>query len=98
MSFHLSFLKSRFVQKSISLALFSLSAFLILSFYSYNADDPSFSTANSQIVDPFIHNLMGWPGALLSDVMLQYIGFACDIKRGGRIAQILIYCTYNKKD
>ncbi|MBP9693528.1 MAG: DNA translocase FtsK 4TM domain-containing protein [Alphaproteobacteria bacterium] len=76
MSFHLSFLKSRFVQKSISLALFSLSAFLILSFYSYNADDPSFSTANSQIVDPFIHNLMGWPGALLSDVMLQYIGFA----------------------
>lgn len=76
MSFHLSFLKSRFVQKSISLALFGLSAFLILSFYSYNADDPSFSTANSQIVDPFIHNLMGWPGALLSDLMLQYIGFA----------------------
>lgn len=76
MSFHLSFLKSRFVQKTISLALFSLSAFLILSFYSYNADDPSFSTANSQIIDPFIHNFMGWPGALASDLLLQYVGFA----------------------
>lgn len=76
MSFYMPFLKSRFVQKSISLALLGLSVFLLLSFYSYNADDPSFSTANPQSVDPFIHNLMGWPGALLSDLMLQYVGLA----------------------
>lgn len=76
MSFNLSFLKTRFVQKSISLALLGLSVFLILSFFSYNADDPSLSTANSQLIDPFIHNLMGWPGAFISDLLLQYLGFA----------------------
>lgn len=63
------FLRRRSIQLS-GLCLLAFAVFLVISLITYSPSDPSLNTANSTDVS----NLMGIPGALLSDVLLQAVG------------------------
>ncbi|QEX19940.1 DNA translocase FtsK [Hypericibacter terrae] len=65
------FLKRRAVELG-GLLLLALAAVLLLSLLSYNADDPSLNTATGSSV----RNLMGYPGSVIADLLLQALGIA----------------------
>jgi len=52
--------------------LWTLSAFALFALATWNADDPSWSYA----ADTPVTNAMGYPGAVLSDIFMQFFGIA----------------------
>ncbi len=66
-----AFLKRRAVELG-GLLLLTLAAVLLLSLLSYNANDPSLNTATGSSV----RNLMGYPGSVIADLLLQALGIA----------------------
>ena len=56
----------------IGSVIMMMSVFIALSLLFYNANDRSFNVAN----DDAIKNIMGAPGAFISDLIMQMIGFA----------------------
>jgi S-DNA-T family DNA segregation ATPase FtsK/SpoIIIE len=65
------FLKRRAVELG-GLLLLVLAAVLLLSLLSYNVNDPSLNTATGSSV----RNLMGYPGSVIADLLLQALGIA----------------------
>ncbi|MGH6880224.1 MAG: DNA translocase FtsK 4TM domain-containing protein, partial [Hypericibacter sp.] len=65
------FLRRRAVELG-GLLLLALAAVLLLSLLSYNANDPSLNTATGSSV----RNLMGYPGSVIADLLLQALGIA----------------------
>ncbi|MEO5330659.1 MAG: DNA translocase FtsK 4TM domain-containing protein [Magnetococcus sp. YQC-5] len=61
------------VYEAIGLILLCLAAFLLLTLLSHHPDDPSFNYASGSGV---IHNLTGKIGAYLSDMLIQFFGYA----------------------
>jgi len=57
------------------LALFLAAIGLMLALFTYRPADPSFNTASGLPV----HNLMGRPGAVVSDLALQYLGITAGL-------------------
>jgi len=53
-------------------ALWTLSAFVLFALATWNAGDPSWSYA----ADAPVTNAMGYPGAVLSDLLMQFFGIA----------------------
>ena len=66
-----SFLKKR-IKELAGLILLTSMALLSAAFFTYNASDPSWNSANTAT----IINILGVPGAILSDLMIQMIGIA----------------------
>jgi S-DNA-T family DNA segregation ATPase FtsK/SpoIIIE len=62
----------RQVEFFAGLLLWALSAFMLFSLATWNAGDPSWSYA----ADAPVRNAMGYPGAILSDIALQFFGIA----------------------
>ncbi|MFT4359889.1 DNA translocase FtsK 4TM domain-containing protein, partial [Bartonella bacilliformis] len=56
----------------IGLGLFSLIIFCVVSLATWNVADPSLTRANMHKIT----NLMGWPGAVFSDLFMQFFGLA----------------------
>ncbi|MCI5075507.1 DNA translocase FtsK [Oricola sp.] len=65
-------LMQRQVEMLAGLALWALGAFMLFSLATWNAGDPSWSYA----ADTPVRNAMGYPGAVLSDLALQFFGIA----------------------
>ena len=64
-----SFLKKR-VEELAGLVLLTFMAFLSVAFFTYNASDASWNSANTATVI----NIVGVPGAIISDLLIQMIG------------------------
>lgn len=62
----------RQLMRSVGLALLGFCGFAVASLATWNVADPSFSHATSNAVS----NAMGYPGAVLSDLALQFFGLA----------------------
>ncbi|MGN6768254.1 MAG: DNA translocase FtsK [Rhizobiaceae bacterium] len=62
----------RLVERTIGLALFGGVAFAVASLATWNVDDPSFSNAT----DHALSNAMGYPGAVVSDLLMQFFGLS----------------------
>ncbi|RST88360.1 DNA translocase FtsK [Aquibium carbonis] len=62
----------RQLMRSIGLALLGFCGFAVASLATWNVADPSFSHATSNAVT----NAMGYPGAVLSDLAMQFFGLA----------------------
>ncbi|MGN6465240.1 MAG: DNA translocase FtsK 4TM domain-containing protein, partial [Rhizobiaceae bacterium] len=62
----------RIVERTIGLALFAGTAFSVASLATWNVDDPSFSNATEHSVA----NAMGYPGAVVSDLLMQFLGLS----------------------
>ncbi|ALE03178.1 DNA translocase FtsK [Bartonella ancashensis] len=56
----------------VGLGLFGCIIFCVIALATWNAEDPSLTHANVQKVT----NLMGWPGAIFSDLFMQLFGLA----------------------
>ena len=65
------FLRRRMFELS-GLALVALAGLLVLSLFSFDPTDPSLNTAGGGTVN----NLLGYPGAVMSDIALQTFGLA----------------------
>ncbi|HWA42028.1 MAG TPA: DNA translocase FtsK 4TM domain-containing protein [Hypericibacter adhaerens] len=65
------FLRRRAIEAG-GLALLLLAGALLLALMSYNAGDPSLNTATGSTV----RNLMGYPGSVAADLLLQALGIA----------------------
>ena len=68
-----AFIARRLVD-GIALAFFAVAAFVLSSLLSYNSSDPSWNTA-SETSGEAITNIGAAPGAWVSDVLLQTLGF-----------------------
>ena len=66
-----SIIRNQF-SKFIGLIMVLLSFYITVSVFSHNSNDPSFSHINANIPT----NLLGNSGAIISDIMLQFFGFA----------------------
>jgi S-DNA-T family DNA segregation ATPase FtsK/SpoIIIE len=66
-----AFLRRRTIEAG-GLLLLGLAGALLLALLSYNADDPSLNTATANTV----RNLMGFPGSVAADLLLQALGIA----------------------
>jgi S-DNA-T family DNA segregation ATPase FtsK/SpoIIIE len=62
----------RLAGRAIGLALFGGVAFSVASLATWNVDDPSFSNA----ADHSIANAMGYPGAVVADLLTQFFGLS----------------------
>jgi S-DNA-T family DNA segregation ATPase FtsK/SpoIIIE len=62
----------RLVERTVGLALLAGVAFSVASLATWNVDDPSFSNAT----DHALSNAMGYPGAVVSDLLMQFFGLA----------------------
>jgi S-DNA-T family DNA segregation ATPase FtsK/SpoIIIE len=60
------------IKKLLGLQFLAIGLFLLLSISSYNAADPSFNSANSNM----INNLGGYYGAYIADPLIQAFGFS----------------------
>ncbi len=66
-----SFLKKR-IQELVGLILLALMALLSAAFFTHNGSDASWNSANTATVI----NIVGVPGAIISDLLIQMIGIA----------------------
>ncbi len=66
-----TFFRRRAVE-AVGIVLCVASAFILVAFATYNADDPSFNLATEAPAT----NLLGWPGSYTADVLLQTLGLA----------------------
>ena len=66
-----SFLARRIID-SLSLGILGLGAFLLVTIFTYNRNDPSMNIATSS---DGTHNLGGLFGANIADILLQSFGF-----------------------
>src|SRR5690348_14448244 len=62
----------RLVERTIGLGLFAGVAFSVASLATWNVDDPSFSNATEHPLS----NAMGYPGAVVSDLLMQFLGLS----------------------
>src|SRR6185312_4457477 len=62
----------RLVGRMTGLALLAAVAFSVASLATWNVDDPSFSNAT----DHSLSNAMGYPGAVVSDLLMQFFGLS----------------------
>ncbi|WP_311031180.1 FtsK/SpoIIIE family DNA translocase [Mesorhizobium koreense] len=62
----------RLVERAVGLALFGGVALSVASLATWNVDDPSFSNAT----DHALSNAMGYPGAVISDLLMQFFGLS----------------------
>ncbi|MGO9133132.1 MAG: DNA translocase FtsK [Methylovirgula sp.] len=63
---------ARLAAKSIGVVLILASAALALALVTWSVQDPSLNHASSSPV----HNLLGWPGAIAADLVMQLLGLA----------------------
>ena len=68
-----AFIARRLVD-GIALMFLGVAAFVLSSLLSYNSSDPSWNTA-SEIPDQVVTNIGAVPGAWVSDILLQTLGF-----------------------
>ena len=66
-----SIIRNQF-SKFIGLIMVLLSFYITVSVFSHNSNDPSFSHINANIPT----NLLGNSGAIISDIIIQFFGFA----------------------
>ena len=66
-----SFFKKR-IEELAGLVLLAFMALLSVAFFTYNASDASWNSANTATVI----NIVGVPGAIISDLLIQMIGIA----------------------
>ncbi len=62
----------RMVGRTLGLVILGGVAFAVASLATWNVDDPSFSNAT----DHLVANAMGYPGAVVSDLFMQFFGLA----------------------
>ncbi|MEE8384782.1 MAG: DNA translocase FtsK 4TM domain-containing protein, partial [Dehalococcoidia bacterium] len=79
-----SLLGSRRFREIAGLLLVGVAILLSMSVFTYDADDPSYFTANESLVRP--HNKVGRLGATLASVLFQIVGlmaYALPLLAGG---------------
>src|SRR5690606_7444308 len=62
----------RMVTRVSGIATFTAVAFCLAALGTWNVSDPSFSHATDNV----IMNAMGYPGAVVSDILMQFFGLA----------------------